>query len=190
MTNWAISEVVSFLFTSQNLDNPTKSNKKCRIPFVYNKIEYRYCASVKAKFQCETVEDGLLDDCATGSFLYSRSSLNGDPYESYMQAPLGNKRPGVYDAEFYVSMSCDNSACAQANDYVSLSIVYSSSSQVNEDLAKNIKSEHVFSSVSLGEVGDQNTWVKFSGVFELQDQDGQTPSVIHLRSFRCSESRV
>ncbi len=84
-----------FITDFSSINEPTLTqNKHCIIPFVYNNVKYDYCAYIFGKFQCkiDNIKNSF-DNCySNGSFLYGRTSNNGDKFESTYKSKVNIPR--------------------------------------------------------------------------------------------------
>ena len=131
---------------------------------------------IGGKYKCDTQNGGGLDDCFTGNFLFAKSSPSGEPYSVYMLAPINLLQPGIYDAEFYVSMFCDQPECSKAEDFVSFGVAYSDSTS-EADQVRLIQDESVYEYIRLENLGGQRKWIKKSVTFQVQEKLNSKPSV-------------
>jgi hypothetical protein len=154
-----------FITDFSSISEPTLvQNKHCIIPFVYNNVKYDYCAYIFGKFQCKI--DGIkntYDNCnSNGSFIYARTSNNGDRFESTYKSKVNiNYGIGKYQIKFHILMYCSNKNCLQAQDYIKFNI----------NLMNNKRADYSdsFIKIDLNNIGETNKWIEKTLDFDVYD---------------------
>jgi hypothetical protein len=154
-----------FITDFSSINEPTLTqNKHCIIPFVYNNVKYDYCAYIFGKFQCkiDNIKNSF-DNCySNGSFLYGRTSNNGDKFESTYKSKVNiNYGIGKYQIKFHVLMYCSSQNCLQAQDYIKFNI----------NLINNKRADYSdsFIKIDLNNIDETNKWIEKALDFDVYD---------------------
>ncbi|CAF0941900.1 unnamed protein product, partial [Brachionus calyciflorus] len=172
-TNFSIPKT-NFTITSWNSFNlPTQNkNKRCIIPFIFQSLEYNYCANIDKKFQCfvgNSTNGPVYDECKNELFLIANAPKSGEVFNSIGKFTLKVDNTGKYNVNFSTIMYCADLNCSKALDYIKLTARFETKSRLDRD----IKIAEI-----LLDSKNENKWREHSYLLNIKDKDEQNFKII------------